>query len=174
MLDSGSQSQICFAKILCSVTEWGSKKVLSTPSPSSQVKELRMKGGLVRAGYKALHTSSYTNPSRGCTSLQMYQWSLYSRSDSETKWHFPSTNPYQGLMLSPLQSSSLYMLMSQERDMFSSSLIVHPFGQIKHFTKWVVILEQMHITQVNPSSLIKIMSDSRALVWSLPTTTLRC
>lgn len=40
-------------------------------------------------------------------------------------------------------------------DMFSSSFIVHPFDQTEHFTNWVVILEQMHITQVNPFSLIK-------------------
>lgn len=51
MLDSGSKSETCFASILCSVTKWGSKKVLSTPSASSQG-ELRMKGGLVRTGGK--------------------------------------------------------------------------------------------------------------------------
>lgn len=74
-LDSGSKSETCFASILCSVMKWGSKKVLSTPSASSQW-ELRRKGGLVRAGYKAPHTSSYTKHSHmpcmgGWTSLQM-------------------------------------------------------------------------------------------------------
>lgn len=60
--------------------------------------------------------------------------------------------------------------------MFSSSFIVHPFDQTEHFTNWVVILEQMHITQVNPFSLIKDTwpSDSRALVGSLLTTKLGC
>lgn len=49
MLGSGSESETCFASILCSVTKWGSKKMPSTPSASSQC-ELRMKGGLERAG----------------------------------------------------------------------------------------------------------------------------
>lgn len=35
-------------------------------------------------------------------------------------------------------------------------------------------MEQMHVAQVNPASLIKITSDSGALVSSLPTSTLRC
>lgn len=73
-------------------------------------------------------------------------------------------------------SSNCYILTIQEMDMFSSSFIVHPFDQTEHFTNWVVILEQMHITQVNPFSLIKDTwpSDSRALVGSLLTTKLGC
>lgn len=71
MLDSGSKSQIGFANIVCFGTEWGSRKVLSSPSLSSQVKELRVKGGLVRARYKAPYTSSYTNPSHRCRRVDL-------------------------------------------------------------------------------------------------------
>lgn len=87
------------------------------------------------------HRSTQTplsSPSRGVDLITSVSISLHSRNDSETTWHFPSTNPYQGLMLPPSQSSC-----SLKRDKFSSSLIVHPFCQIKPFIKWVVFLEQM-------------------------------
>lgn len=54
MLDSGSKSETCFASICDEVGE-----------QEGAINTLRMKGGLVRPGYKAPHTSPYTKPCVG-------------------------------------------------------------------------------------------------------------
>lgn len=57
------------------------------------------------------------------------------------QWNYMASQYWSttSLVLPPSQSSS-----SHKRGVFSSNLIVQPFGQMKHVSKWVVISEQTH------------------------------
>lgn len=178
MFHSGSKSQICFANILCSMTEQRNKKELSTPSPSSQGKELKDRR-LIRAGYRATCISSHTNPSH---ITYMGGWPRYIHTNDHcaqevtVKLNYISPVPIQAK-----SSCSDHLALVTATYPFPESWVCFQVVSLsihlpKHFTNWVVILEQMHITQVNPFSLIKDTwpSDSRALVGSLLTTKLGC